>query len=176
MELDIIGYRYSTDELSVLMSMQGKERVPAIPGIYKPDREQFMHGMDLLEENDIMAEVKGQLLLDRIHGFLISNLCDCDRYLSISKEKDFLALCVCPQIQMTVQTRDRERWVIRVASEFEGIQEEFIREAKRFQSECMIRMADEGEEESRMLPDWKTLEKKLREAIMALKKRKGLFD
>ena len=138
MELDIIGYRYSTDELSVLMSMQGKERVPAIPGIYKPDREQFVHGMDLLEENDIMAEVKGQLLLDRIHGFLISNLCDCDRYFSISKEKDFLALCVCPQIRMTVQTRDRERWVIRVASEFEGIQEEFIREAKRFQSECMI--------------------------------------
>ena len=175
MELDVIGYRYSKDELSVLMSMQGKEKISAIPGICKPDRDQFSRGMELLEENDILSEVKGQLLLDRIHGFLISNLCDCDRYFSISKDKDFLTLCVCPQIQMTVQTRDGEHWVIRVAPDFGEIQEEFVREAKSFQSDCVIRMADEGEEESQMLSDRKTLENRMREAITVLKKRKELF-
>ena len=176
MQLDVIGYRYSTDELSVLMSLQGRERIPAVPGIHQPNREHFSHGLELLEENDILSDVNGKLLLDRIHALLISNLCDCDRYFSISKDRDFLAFCVCPQIVMTVQTRDGERWVIRVAPDADGIREEYEQETKHFRGDCTIRMNDgDGEEKSTILHR-EVLEKKIREAVAALKIRKRLFD
>ena len=176
MQLDVIGYRYTAEELYVLMSLQGKDSVRAVPALHVPSREQFTQGMESLEDNDILNNVSGRLLLDRIHGFLIANLCDCDRYFTIEKNNHFLALCVCPKIVMTVLTRDGEHWVIRVAPDLEGIKEEYDRERKRFREACTVRMADgEEEETTEALPDPATLEKKSREALKALKKRIQYF-
>ena len=176
MELDVIGYRYSADELAVLMSLQGKETIPAVPGIKKADKEHFFKGMELLEDNDILSDVKGQLLLDRIHALLIGNLCDCDRYFSISQDREFLALCVCPQVVLTVQTRDGEHWVIRVAPGIDGIREEYEQETKRFKSGGTVRMNDGDGEKEQTIPDRETLGKKIREAMTALGKQKSLFN
>ena len=171
MQLDVIGYRYSAEELFVLMSLQGKDSVRAVPALHQPNREQFARGMEALEENDILENVGGRLLLDRIHGFLISNLCDCDRYFSIEKEDRILALCACPKMVMTVQTRDREHWVIRVAPDMEGILEEYNREMKRFREGGIIRMADGTEEEEQEeIKDHAALERKSKAAVQALKR------
>ena len=171
MQLDVIGYRYTAEELYVLMSLQGKDRIRAVPALHQPDREQFTRGMEALEENDILENVGGKLLLDRIHGFLMNNLCSCDRYFSIEKEDRFLALCACPKIAMTVLTRDGEHWVIRVAPDMEGILEEYNRELKRFREGGTVRMADgTEEEETEEIPDRAALEKKSKAAVQALKK------
>ena len=176
MQLDVIGYRYTEDELAVLMSLQGREKIPAVPGIYRPNREQFSLGLEMLEENDILSDVNGKLLLDRIHALLISNLCDCDRFFSISKGRDFLALCVCPQLVMTVQTRDGEHWVIRVAPDVGGIREEFEHETKHFRGDCTVRMNDGDGEKEQTIPDRETLGRRIREAMTALRKQKSLFN
>ena len=176
MQLDVIGYRYSREELAVLMSLQGTGRIPAVPGIGKPDRDQFVRGMSELEDNDILSNIGGQLLLDRIHSFLISNLCDCDRYFTVAQEKSFLALCDCPKIVMMVHTRDGEHWVVRVTPDMESLLEEYEQAAGRFTGSCTARMADGGEETESVLPDWQALEAGIREAITVLKRKKTLFD
>ena len=106
MQIDLIGYRYTKEELAVLMSLQGYAKIPAVPAIPRPDREQFAAGMDALEENDILSSVGGRLLLDRVHAFLIENLCDCDRYFTVSGGKAFLAACACPKVFITVSSRN----------------------------------------------------------------------
>ena len=149
MQLDVIGYRYTAEELYVLMSLQGKDRIRAVPALHQPDREQFTRGMEALEENDILENVGGKLLLDRIHGFLMNNLCSCDRYFSVEKEDRFLALCACPKIVMTVLTRDREHWVIRVAPDMEGTLEEYTREWKPSREGGTARLAAARERKRR---------------------------
>ena len=176
MKLDVIGYRYSTEELAVLMSLLGRDKICAVPGIRQPDREQFIHGMSMLEDNDILSNAGGQLLLDRLHSFLISSLCDCDRYFTIEKEKHFLALCICAKIVMFVLTRDREHWVVRVAPDLEGIMEEYELEKKRFRGSCMIRMADGRSETEREAPNPEVLGDMRREWEEALKKDCCLFE
>lgn len=176
MELDVIGYRYTAEELAVLMSLQGKEKIPAIPGICLPDREQFARGITSLEEDDILTHTGGRILLDKIHAFLAGNLCECDRFFSVDKDRQFLALCACPQIAMSVSSRDGEHWVLRVAPDVGGIQEDFEAEIRRFRESCRIRTAEGGTVTEENLTDPAALKKKSKEAVKTLKKPVEYFE
>ncbi len=175
MQLALAGSRYTKAALAVLMRLQGYAKIPAVPAIPRPDREQFAAGMDALEENDILSSVGGRLLLDRVHAFLIENLCDCDRYFTVSGGKAFLAACACPKVFITVSSRNGASWVLHVATDLADLLEDFREEAARFRDGGAIRFSSGGELKETKAPDRETLEKEMEKAIAILRKREELF-
>ena len=176
MKLDTVGYRYTTDELSVLMSLQGYEHIRAVPDITIPDREHFSRGIGLLEEKDILSNVSGHILLDRIHAFLISNLCECDNFFQIRQRPAWMAVCACPQTALMVTTRDSEHWVIYAAPDLEGFQEEYQSELMSFRNGTVICVTTCGEETEIPVTDEKMLITETQKVFGILKKSRNLFE
>ena len=176
MQLDVIGYRYTKEELEVLMSLQGREKIPALPMIARPDRDDFSKGIGALEENDILTNIGGNLLLDRIHAFIAESLSDCDRYFTVARENAFLALCVCTRVTLTAETKDGEHWVIRVAPDPENLREDFDRIIKTIGVPAAVRFRDGGEELESEAKSQEDLEKRAEKAIAELKKQEELFS
>ena len=176
MQLDMIGYRYTTEELSLLMSMQGYERISAIPWIKVPSREQFSRAMGSLEDKDMVSTLSGQLLLDRIPAFLIDSLCGCERYFSVSRGKHYLVLCVCPKIAMMAETRDEVHWVLHVTPEPEGLREEFTERAASFEKQADTVLSVDGDETFRAPSDPEALAAEIDTAFSVLKQEDNLFE
>ena len=176
MKLDTVGYRYTTDELSVLMSLQGYEHIRAVPDITRPDREHFSRGIGLLEEKDILSNVSGHLLLDRIHAFLISNLCECDSFFQIRQRPAWMAVCACPQTALMVTTRDSDHWVIYAAPDLESFQEEYQSELTLFQNGSVISVSTCGEKTVIPVMDLKALSTETKRVFGILQRSRNLFE
>lgn len=176
MQLDVIGYRYTKEELEVLMTLQGKEKIPALPMIGRPDRDAFAKGVSGLEDNDILTNAAGNLLLDRVHAFLAENLGSCDRYFSVARGNAFAALCACAKVFLAAETKDGERWVIRAAPDAEALREDFGYTVKTMGLPAAVRFRDGAEEEEGEAADAEELLRRVEKAFTALKKREDLFS
>ncbi len=144
MQLDLIGYRYTSEELAVLMSLQGQQEIRAMPFIKAPSQDQFRVGRDSLENGDILSIVGGHLLLDKVHSLLIANLCECDSFYRADAQEYHLALCACRQMALLIQSGGKEQWVVQAAPDINGISEEFMEAIERFPRGGVSRLTVNG--------------------------------
>ena len=147
MELELVGYRYAKAELAVLMSLNGRREIPALPGVVFPDKEQFREGMESLEEGNMVSNVKGHLFVEKNQAVLLENLCACERYFSVRQGDTCVSLCACRQMGLLAESAGNG-WVLKAAPAVRELGEEFLHALNRFPRGGTVRRADgkEGRE------------------------------
>lgn len=144
----MVGYRYSQEELSVLMSLQGAGVIPCLPLVPFPSQEQFVRGLESLEQGSVLSQTGGRVLLDKVHALLITSLCACDTYAALSDGESAAALCRCEKLCLLMHVK-KGRCVLRAApalSDFEALLSET---AALFPGDAEIRLCLSGKEEFR---------------------------
>ena len=144
MELDLIGYRYTKVEMSVLMSLNSRREIPALPGVAFPDKEQFREGMECLENGNVITNVNGRLLMEKTHAVLLENLCGCGRFFSVRQGETCVSLCVCRQMGLLAESVGNG-WLLKAAPTERELTEDFLNALKRFPRGGTVRRADGGE-------------------------------
>ncbi len=135
MNLDAIGYRYLSEELAVLMSLQGYEHIPALPAIRKPTAEEFSRGLSSLEEAGFLENIGGKVLLDDVQAMIIRSLCTCGDFMNAGGGASRIALCHCPHLKLLVHTEDAEHWIVEVGQESDPFEEEYQRLIQKLPSD-----------------------------------------
>ncbi len=144
MELELVGYRYSKAELSVLMSLNGRREIPSLPAVAFPDKEQFREGMEGLEDGNVISNVNGRLLLEKTHAVLLENLCTCGRFFSVRQGEKCVSLCVCRQMGLLAECFGRG-WLLKAAPTERELREDLLHALNRFPQGGTVRRADGGE-------------------------------
>ena len=140
MELEWVGYRFSSVELSVLMALQGYQRIGALPDIQPPTEEQFKAGMATLEQADILNVVGGSVLMDQVYALLIANLCQCAHFVSAAGKGNAAVLCHCGEMGMLLQALPRGSWVMTVAQTEKELREAFLAAVNGFDQGGSVRV------------------------------------
>lgn len=140
----MVGYRYSALEISVLMSLQGAGAIPCLPRVPFPSHEEFISGLQSLEEGGVLTQAGGRVLLDKVHALLISSLCACDTFIAVSDEERCAALCRCEKLCLLAKL-DKQRAVLRAAPSLEDFEALFWETLSLFPGKTEIRLSLPGE-------------------------------
>lgn len=167
MELDLVGYRYTVDELSVLMSLQGVGVIPCLPRVPFPGQETFTQGLQSLEEGNVLTQAGGRVLLDRVHALLISSLCACDTYAALSDGERSAALCRCEKLCLLARIEKR-RCVLHAAPQLQDLEALFEETAVLFPGDTEIRLCLRGRESFRETLSGEALAARARDAWQKL--------
>ena len=144
MEIERIGYRYTQAELAVLMSLQGRQEIAGLPLLAFPDKEEFRQGMLSLEEDGILSNVNGTILVDKVRALMMQCLCSAEKYVTVTQGGSCAGLYACSRMAQLLLCTSAGQWTVLVAQESMGLKTELLRQAEGFSAGGEVRLSGQA--------------------------------
>lgn len=102
MELDIVGYRFSNDELGLLADIFGYEKIASLQ-VEVPDFLGRTEAEHSLEQTGNLINMGTTYNVDEITALLINAVCKADRYITVKSDNVCFVLYQCDQLVILAQ-------------------------------------------------------------------------